>query len=132
MSCAAPPPTPPNICTIGRLGGRLKPSSGYAFLRIQRQSRALARALAASAPLPKFFEPRFYSALDRIFLEALQHRPEAASNYLVPLFRDVPADTLVRFLSESGTLQESLEIGLALPALPFLQAAAFSLMGAAA
>jgi hypothetical protein len=39
---------------------------------------------------------------------------------------------LVRFLSESGTLQESLEIGLALPALPFLQAAAFSLMGAAA
>lgn len=108
---------------IGIRGGRLKPSSGYAFLRIQRHSRLLAHALCTDEPAPRFFESRFYAWLDRIFLEALRLAPEAAPSYFLSLFRHVPADRLVRFLSETGNLAETLQVASTLPTLPFLRAA---------
>jgi len=109
--------------SIGTYGGRVKPSSGYAFLRIQRQSRFLAEALARGAALPSHYEPRFYGALDCVFLEALRNNLSNAPSYFVPLFERVPPDTLVRFLSETGTLAEAIPVVRALPQRPFLEAA---------
>ncbi len=108
---------------IGTRGGRVKPSSGYAFLRIQRQSAALAEALAAGAPLPTVFEPPFYRLLDSIFLRALKRTPERAPLYFMSMFRQLPPDLLVRFLSESAAPGEVLRVMLTLPKLDFLQAA---------
>lgn len=107
---------------IGTLGGRVKPSSGYAFLRIQRQSAALAEALASGRPLPAHFEPRFYDLLDSIFLRALKRAPERAPLYFMTMFRQIPPDTLVRFLAEAATPSEALRVVLSLPKLDFLQA----------
>ena len=101
----------------------MKPSSGYAFLRIQRQSRLLAQALASGQPLPERFEPAHYAQLARVFLQALTESPRAAPEYFLRLFGQTPPDVLVRFLSESGSLAESLRTALALPRLPFIRAA---------
>ncbi len=117
---------------IGIAGGRVKASSGYAFLRIQRQSRAIANALAQGRVPPKHFEPGRYRLLDSIFLAALLRRQEAAPDYFLQLFRNVPPDVLVRFLSESGSASETLQVTLALPKLPFAAAAAASMLGAPA
>jgi len=117
MHCAKAPPN-----SIGIYGGRVKPSSGYAFLRIQRQSRALADALASSSPTPKRYEAGFYGGLDRVFLDVLRNDLPNAPAYFMPLFERVPADTLVRFLSEAGSLAEAIPVVRALPKLPFLQA----------
>lgn len=108
---------------IGTRGGRIKASSGYAFQRIQRQSAALADALAHGAGLPQSFEPRFYAVLDRVFLAALQRFPEHTASYFMAMFRSLPAETLVRFLSETASMSEVLRVMLALPKIDFIQAA---------
>jgi lycopene beta-cyclase len=112
---------------IGAAGGRLKASSGYAFLRIQRQSRAIAAALAQGSALPRQLEPARYAWLDRIFMNALTRNSHAAPAYFVELFRNVPPDVLVRFLSECGSAGETLQVALSLPKLPFAAAAAATL-----
>ena len=111
------------IIDIGTRGGRVKPSSGYSFLRIQRQSTALARALATGTPLPMTVDPPCYSLLDAIFLRALKRAPERTSLYFMALFRQIPPDTLVRFLSETAGVGGIARVMLALPKLDFLQAA---------
>ena len=118
-----------NGYSLGIRGGRIKPSSGYAFLRIQRQSQQLAQALIQGAPLPQRSEPRSYGLLDTVFLKALSHQPEAAPEYFLRLFERTPPDVLVRFLSECGGIPESLRTALALPSLPFLRAAMASIGG---
>ena len=116
-----------NGYSLGIRGGRIKPSSGYAFLRIQRQSRQLAQALVQGAPLPQRSEPRSYRWLDTVFLEALSQHPESVPEYFLKLFERTPPDVLVRFLSECGSVPESLRTALALPSLPFLRAALASI-----
>jgi lycopene beta-cyclase len=110
------------MLSIGTRGGRVKASSGYAFQRIQRQSASIADALAHGNPIPFSFEPPFYAVLDRIFLEALRRSPAHAATYFMAMFRRIPADTLVRFLSERASLSEILRVMLALPKLDFVQA----------
>ena len=111
------------IVDIGTRGGRVKASSGYAFLRIQRQSAALARALAAERDIPSSFEPALYGVLDSIFLRALKQDSERSPIYFMTLFRRIRSDSLVRFLSESAGPGEALRVMLALPKLEFLKAA---------
>jgi lycopene beta-cyclase len=122
----------PRYHRIGTAGGRVKASSGYAFLRIQRQSRAIAHALAQGRTPPRQLEPLRYELLDRVFLNALSRNSAAAPTYFLELFRNVPSDTLVRFLSECGSARETIAVALALPKLPFAVAAATSLLGAPA
>ncbi len=117
------------VVEIGTRGGRVKPSSGYAFLRIQRQSTALAKALAAGSSLPSRFESPLYSVLDSVFLRALQLDSARAPVYFLALFRRIPPDILVRFLSETAGLTESLRVMQALPKLDFLQAALLAAKG---
>lgn len=116
-------PSRGHIVEIGTRGGRVKASSGYAFLRIQRQSAALADALAKGVDLPKRFEPLSYSVLDSIFLRALKRFPGRAPGYFLALFRQLPPETLVRFLSETASPAEVLRVMLALPKFDFAQAA---------
>jgi lycopene beta-cyclase len=114
---------------IGTAGGRVKPSSGYAFLRIQRQSRAIADALARGMVPVRQLEPRRYQLLDQVFMKALTRVSAAAPFYFLELFRNVPPDALIRFLSECGSANETIKVALALPKLPFAVAAAASLLG---
>jgi len=116
-------PSRGRIVEIGTRGGRVKASSGYAFLRIQRQSAALADALRQGMDLPRRFESRSYSVLDGIFLRAIKRFPGRAPSYFMAMFRQLPPETLVRFLSETASPGEVLRVMLALPKLDFAQAA---------
>ncbi len=115
--------SPGPVVDIGARGGRIKASSGYAFQRIQRQSAALADALARGVVLPRAFEPRFYGVLDRIFLQAVRRSPDQTANYFMAMFRNVTPETMIRFLSETASPGEVLRVMLALPKLDFIQAA---------
>lgn len=126
------PPTrgPSTYRRIGMAGGRVKASSGYAFLRIQRQSRAIAHALAKGVPPTHRLEPVRYALLDLVFLEALRRNSFKTGGYFLQLFKSVPPDELVGFLSETGSLRETFNVMLALPKYPFAIAAAGSILGA--
>ncbi len=112
----------PGVHAIGTAGGRLKPSSGYGFLRIQRHSLAIAEALLQGRPLPQTAEPRLYRWMDVFFLRALQSSPAAAIELFLSMFSHSRPDELVRFLGESSDPGETLRVALTLPKLPMLRA----------
>jgi lycopene beta-cyclase len=111
----------PQVHPIGIRGGRLKASSGYGFLRIQRHSRAIAQALATGAPVPQTAEPKLYGTLDSIFLRAA--RRSRAPELFLSMFEGTGADPLVRFLGETSPAGEILRVAWSLPKLPMIRAA---------
>ena len=109
------------IVPIGLAGGAARPSSGYAFLRIQRQTRRLAEAVAEGVepPRPPLAALK-YDALDAIFLRVLADRPELAPSIFARLFAEADPAAVVRFLSERSTPADDLRIVAALPKWPFV------------
>lgn len=110
---------------VGQRAGASKPSSGYTFLRIQEQCRRITQAIAAGSldALPTRFAPRRFAFFDAAFLEALERTPERFPAYFCRLFRDVPADSLARFLSETSGGFDECRVAASLPPGPFLRAA---------
>ncbi len=109
------------IYRIGTGGGLVKPSTGYAFLAIQRWSSAFSRALLVR-DLPRPPRPRGRGAnmLDAIFLAYLRRHPDRAPGVFMRLFAGVGADALVRFLSDCASAREQLRVMRALPTADFL------------
>ncbi len=117
------PSAGPGVHPIGSRAGRIKPSSGYAFLRIQRHSRAIAEALLGGRPIPKEAESPLYSVMDAVFLCALVRAPEFASALFLRMFARTEPDALVRFLGEVSGPSEMLRVAWSLPKLPLVRAA---------
>ena len=62
-----------HVLNIGTAGGRTKPSTGYTFQRIQRQSRQLAQVLATTnSPIAATTLPnKRFELFDSVFLNVL-------------------------------------------------------------
>ncbi len=100
MTARSHVPGTARVHPIGIRGGRLKPSSGYAFMRIQKHSRAIAEAIRDGSAIPASAEPKIYKLLDGVFLRALRDDPEHAEDLFLSLFERAESDSLIRFLSE--------------------------------
>ncbi len=112
---------PHNVRRIGLRGGVAKPSTGYAFLRIQDDSRHLAREMANGTISPgRRASSGRARTLDGIFLSFLRNQPDLAPDAFLSLFENVPADDLVAFLSEAGSFSTDWRVVRALPPRPFL------------
>lgn len=123
-----PDETLPGVHRIGTRGGRIKPSSGYAFLRIQRHSRMVAQALKDGQAPPAHGEPGLggasYRIMDAVFLRALEHAPEEAAALFVRMFAGSEPDALLRFLGETSRgPREVLGVAWSLPKAPMARAA---------
>ena len=114
----------PGVIPIGTRAGAPRGSTGYAFLPIQRHSRALADRVARGDPGPVAMRGRLTDWLDRVFLARLLARPDAAPADFGRLFARVPAPRLVRFLMERGGAIDHLRVMAALPTGAFLRHAA--------
>lgn len=105
----------PRVVRIGTAGGHVKPSSGYAFLAVQRFVREFAPRVVSAlrtggcAEPPAVRSPRT-TALDTIFLSYLRSCPERAPATFYRMFERVPAGVLARFLSDEGTLADDLTV----------------------
>ncbi len=114
---------------IGTAGGATRPATGYAFAAIQRQSRAIAAALArqptpgrtAPAPAP---HRRRALVMDAVLLRALDTGRIDGPRFFTDLFRRTPAEQVLRFLDGRSTPAEDLRIGLRCPVGPMLRCAA--------
>ena len=110
-----------HVTLIGVSGGAVRASSGYAFSRIQTESKALALAYSnGGLPLRRGW---LLDELDRIFLTVLERYPERMPAYFQRLFTRTPARRLVRFMESRPTLLDTLAVMRALPPWPFLSAA---------
>ncbi|MBC8138235.1 MAG: hypothetical protein H8F28_20335, partial [Fibrella sp.] len=117
-----------NTFAIGLAGGAARPSSGYAFLRIQKRCQALAQSVTSGdwGPLKRSRSPWRTAALDRVFLQAMQQNPGAVPGYFARMFARVPPDMLVRLLSDTASFRDCLGVIRVLPLGDFVRAAADS------
>ena len=109
----------PRWCRIGVAAGLARPSTGYAFLAIQRFSEELARRLAGTRHPERVTLPEARPArtlfLDRVYLSYLARFPERAPETMLRLFEATPPDVVVRFLSETGTVADDLRVMRGMP-----------------
>ncbi|AEW99690.1 lycopene cyclase family protein [Streptantibioticus cattleyicolor] len=113
-----------SVFRIGTAGGATRPATGYTFAAVQRQSRAVAAALAAGrVPVPPPPYPRRALAMDAVLLRALDTGRVDGPALLTGLFRRVPAPRLLRFLDGRTRLAEDIAVGLRTPVPPMLRTA---------
>jgi lycopene beta-cyclase len=111
------------IMTIGVLGGRVKPSTGFAFLRIQQDSAAIARSLlTVGHPFAVPPDSRRYRLYDSLLLQIMARHAEKVAPIMTALFKNNPAERVCRFLDERASPWENLGLIATLPPAPFLQA----------
>ncbi|MCX8024172.1 MAG: lycopene cyclase family protein [Thermanaerothrix sp.] len=111
------------ILNIGTKGGLVKPSSGYAFMRIQADSAAIVRSLITfGQPFTLSRAPRRFHAFDRIMLQVMSRYGDRMADIFMQLFRNNPAQRIFRFLDEQADWGECLQVLASLPPGPFLRA----------
>ena len=111
---------PAGAFPIGLRGDLAKPSTGYAFLAIQRQSEAIATSLRTGrTPVPPSPRPARTRAIDRVFLSWLAADPGRGAELLFDLFDRVRPSTLVRFLSDEGSIFDDFAVMRRVPSLEF-------------
>jgi lycopene beta-cyclase len=112
-----------HIMSIGTLGGRIKPSTGYAFIRMQEDSSAIVRSLLrVGHPFRVPSSPRRYRYYDSIMLEIMTHHGERIQPIFTALFEHNPAERIFHFLDEKASLRENLLMVPSLPPRLLLQA----------
>jgi lycopene beta-cyclase len=118
-----PPRRSPRVINIGTAGGAVKPTTGYAFLTIQEQTRQIAeRLLAGEAPEWTPATSRRFRFYDTLLLHILQMEGDQAKPIFQRLFRRNDFETILRFLEERSGIREEAGIFASLPFAPFLRA----------
>jgi lycopene beta-cyclase len=105
-----------HIMTIGIKGGMVKPSTGYAFQRIQQDSAAIVRSLLQMGhPFNVPTSPHRYRFFDSVMLSIMSNHGEQVESILTTLFQHNSTDHVFRFLDEAASPWEN---ALMVPSLP--------------
>ena len=120
-----------HIINLGTRGGRAKPSTGYAFKRIQQQSARLVAALAATGSLPA--DPTGdqwqFRLFDTLLLDIMQRRGETTRDIFRQLFERNPVERIFRFLDETTSWADNLRVMNSVSPGPFMRSIAQVLRG---
>lgn len=110
----------PRALRIGVAGGRLKPSSGYAYVRMAEDAQAIVRSLREHGhPFDVPEDPPLFRALDALLLRVMRNQPEIMPEVFLRMFEHGPADRVFRLLDERARASEVIALGLELPASAF-------------
>jgi lycopene beta-cyclase len=118
-SAKFPVKTGGKLFNIGIAGGNARPSSGYAFHRIQRQTSEIAKAIVNRENIPQTFAASKYNFFDDVFLNLIAQNPNSAKDAFMRLFGKVSPDTLIKFLTDESSITDDLAIISALPKVLF-------------
>jgi len=121
------------IINLGTRAGRAKPSTGYAFQRIQAQSARLAAALAANGhpPADPTGDQWQFHWFDTLLLDIMQRQGETTRDLFAQLFQRNPVERVLRFLDEKTSWADNLRIMNSVSAGPFMYSIAQVLRGRA-
>ena len=121
---AAPRAVHPSNVRVGLMAGGARPSTGYAFQRIQRWAGECAHSLVSCGePTAHRPDPLALRLMDQIFLDVLRADPSRGAALFFSLFSRVDPARVIRFLSGSGSTIDGLAVVAAMPVPPFLRAA---------
>lgn len=104
---------------IGTAAGMVKPTTGYAFSRILRDSSYLAEQVLSGTPIVDFEKNRF-RFYDRLLLQLIQKKPDQAKYILETLFQKVGFERILQFLDEDTTVWQEVLLFAQLPKKSFL------------
>ncbi|OWP64692.1 Lycopene cyclase [Hymenobacter amundsenii] len=112
-----------HILNLGTRAGRAKPSTGYAFKRIQAHSARLVAALATTGAPPRHStgDQWQFRLFDTLLLDIMQRRGELTRDIFSQLFQRNPVERIFDFLDERTTWQENLQIMNSVMPGPFLR-----------
>ena len=114
-----------HVMTLGAKGGRVKPSTGYSFMRVQHEAEAIVRSLLAHAhPFHVPDEPPFFRFCDSLLLQVMRTQGEQIAPIFQTLFERNPIQRVLRFLDEETTPAETFALIARMPPRYFLQALA--------
>ncbi len=113
-----------HILFTGTKGGRVKPSTGYAFYRIHQDNQAIYSSLLRSGhPFDIPVSPWYSRMQDSVMLQLMYRHGGDMAYYFTELFKNNSIHRLFRFLDETATLGEEIGVMTSLPVMPFLKAA---------
>lgn len=115
----------PHVIQIGTMGGNVKPSTGYAFVRIQENAQKIASALKNNqSPHLKtsLFQKRFLY-YDNILLNVMLKDRVPTHQVFSQLFQKNKASTVLKFLNEKTNFLQELAVMNSVPIPPFIVAA---------
>lgn len=105
-----------HVMTIGMRAGMVKPTTGYAFMRIQQDSAAIVRSLLQHGhPSEGRPESRHYRWLDSVMLQVMQQHGEQIKPIFAAMFQRNPITRILRFLDEAASPWEQLRLIGSLP-----------------
>jgi lycopene beta-cyclase len=111
------------VMTIGIAAGRVKPSTGYAFARIQRDCEAIVESLVRTGePFTVPADSARHRRYDRALLDTLKAHPQRIQAILGALFTGNPLDAVFRFLDERTRPWQEARLAATLPAWFWLKA----------
>ncbi len=117
-----PPNAPARFARAGLRGGAARPSTGYAYQRIQEMADlCAAQILRGADSIDLRIDSPVTRFMDGVFLRVLQRRPDRGPALFSALFRNAPADRLERFLSGSTASIDRVSVMASLPPVPFLR-----------
>lgn len=108
------------IINIGGAGGLIKPSTGYAFLRMMEDCRQIADSFETNQLKRRTRHQRFLF-YDHLLLKIIQEDPSCAVAIFKRLFQQQPLHRILKFLNEDSSLLDELKIFAGLPWMPFLK-----------
>ena len=111
------------IYTIGALGAAIKASTGYAFLFIQEQCKNIVHQLEKGLPIQTKIHNTRHQFYDAVLLDVLFHHKMKGAEIFKRIFAKNNAATVFKFLSNTSSLLEDIQIMRSLPTHIFLPAA---------
>jgi lycopene beta-cyclase len=112
-----------HVMSIGMQGGRIKPSTGFAFVRVQSDSAAIVQSLLEhDQPFDVPEDPARYRLYDSMLLDIMEREPERIQSIFAALFKRNSIEQVLSFLDERASLAQNVRMIASLPSAPFLQA----------
>lgn len=113
----------PRVRLLGIAAGMLKPSTGYAFTRIEEDCRAIVKSLVLRGdPMVPPRTSRLYRFLDGVLLELWDHDPALLPGIFRRMFLKNPGDRVLAFLDERTGVWAIARLVWTLPWAPFIGA----------
>lgn len=114
----------------GLTAGAARPSSGYAFQRIQCWAVVCAEAILTGKPAVAQGDDSWLArSMDSLFLRVLRESPKQGPAMFMRMFSSMKVARIVRFMNDQATLLDRLALIKSMPLVTFLKQLPFALIG---
>ena len=106
---------------IGSRGGAIRPSSGYAFVFIQKQISQIKNNLISNEPIDTKVHKKFDLFMDKIFLNVINSNPKKIPNIFSNLAKSINGDEMAEFMAGEGRVLTWIKIIKLMPKAIFIK-----------